>query len=90
MNTSMIPVEVAYALPEKQKIIRLDVPESTTVYEAARLSGIVNEFPGLVLEQCDMGIFGKMVKDPKSQKVHSGRSSGDIQIFTDRPQSRES
>ncbi|GHD43510.1 hypothetical protein SAMN05216429_102246 [Marinobacter persicus] len=65
-------VEVAYARPDKQRIIRLQVPEGTTLVEAARLSGIVDMFPEIDLEQIDMGIFGKVVKKPGEQTLREG------------------
>lgn len=65
-------VEVAYARPDKQRIISLDVPEGTTVAEAARLSGIVEMFPEIDLAEIDMGIFGKVVKKPDEQALREG------------------
>lgn len=65
-------VEVAYATPEKQKIISLSVAPETTVYEAAVESGIVAEFPEIDLEAVDMGIFGKIVKKPKAHPLRDG------------------
>lgn len=60
MNSApSIAVEVAYALPEKQKIITVNVPEGTTAMEAAELSGIVAEFPEIDLASAKMGLFGK-------------------------------
>lgn len=54
----MIAVEVAYALPNKQKIIGLKVPRGTTAMEAAKKSGIGDEFPDLDIQMVPMGIFG--------------------------------
>ncbi|MCB1674159.1 MAG: RnfH family protein, partial [Pseudomonadales bacterium] len=34
MSDGMVEVEVAYALPHQQKIIRLQVPAQTTLYQA--------------------------------------------------------
>lgn len=59
---SLIDVEVAYALPDKQKIIALQVSEGTTAQEAAEQSGIVSEFGGIDLDSAKMGVFGKAVK----------------------------
>lgn len=64
MTEPAITVEVAYALPDQQRILRLAVPVGTTVLEAAQLSGIVEHFPGLDLDACDMGVFGKLVAKP--------------------------
>jgi putative ubiquitin-RnfH superfamily antitoxin RatB of RatAB toxin-antitoxin module len=56
-----IRVEVAYALPHKQAILPLDVAPGTTVYEAARQSGISARFDGIDLENANFGIFGGVV-----------------------------
>lgn len=66
-----IDVEVAYALPEGQKIIALQVVLGTTAYEAALQSGIDKAFPGLDIEGSDMGIFGKAVK-PRDYQLQAG------------------
>lgn len=55
-----IPVEVAYAKPDKQKIISLHVRPGTTALEAAEISGITLEFPELDLAEAKMGLFGKV------------------------------
>lgn len=65
-------VEVAYATPERQEIVSLEVEEGATVLEAARLSGIADLFPEINLEQTDMGIFGKVIKSPASHVLGEG------------------
>lgn len=55
-------IEVAYAIPEKQVIISVDVSESCTVEEAVNLSNIKNQFPEIDLEKNKVGVFGKAVK----------------------------
>ena len=72
MSDATIHVEVAYALPEKQRLIGLDVPEGTTMLEAARLSGIAEQFPALELEKAPMGLFGKVVANPAVQVLKAG------------------
>ncbi len=54
-----IQVEVAYATPEKQLILSVEVPEGATAREAVELSGIVDHFPGIELARSAMGIFSK-------------------------------
>ena len=61
MESDKIRVEVAYALPEKQALLSLTVAAGTTVLEAARQSGIAEQFEGLDLENAKLGIFGKVV-----------------------------
>ncbi|MCK0154027.1 RnfH family protein [Alcanivorax sp. S6407] len=72
MADANIHVEVAYALPEKQRLIGLDVPEGTTMLEAARLSGIAEQFEGLDLDKAAMGLFGKVVANPGKQVLQAG------------------
>ena len=54
-----IPVEVAYAKPDHQMIIPLQVKPGTTLIEAIKLSGILEQFPEIDLETNKFGIFSK-------------------------------
>lgn len=55
-----IPVEVAYALPEKQRIIKLEVPIGTTVMQAVMQSGMETVFDDLTLgPDLKLGVWGK-------------------------------
>ena len=54
-------VEVAYALPQKQILISLSVKTGTTAMEAIEQSGLLLELPELSIENCKIGIFGKVV-----------------------------
>lgn len=65
-------VELAYALPDKQIIIPVTVDEGTTAYEAAVQSGITEQFSQINLDQDKMGIFGKMLKDPRKEPLKAG------------------
>lgn len=57
-----IEVEVAYALPEKQVLLRISVPRGCTALEAARLSGIEERFDELALDEGSrLGVFGQVV-----------------------------
>ena len=65
-------IQVVYATPLIQKIVELDVPEGTTVYRAAELSGLAFEFPEIKLESIPMGIFGVRIKTATTTTVYSG------------------
>lgn len=76
-DVDLITVEVAYALPDKQKIIEVLVEPGTTAYTAAERSGIVKIFPEIDLETAKMGIFGqalgtKGLKPPHEYELHPG------------------
>ena len=60
-DEELISVEVAYAAPEKQLILQIDVAVGTTAFEAVELSGIVNEFETIDLNKDAMGIFSKVL-----------------------------
>jgi len=68
----MIRVEVAFARPDRQEIISLSVEEGTTAVEAVKRSGIVAIFPEVDPENGDMGIFGKVIKNPSAHELRDG------------------
>ena len=72
--SKQIHVEVAYALPNKQAIVALDVNEGTSMLDAARQSGIEKKFPEVEIDinASDMGIFGKSEKDPARYILKDG------------------
>lgn len=61
VGANTITVEVAYALAEEQKIIALDVPPGTTARQAVRMSGMVESFPEIDVDQATMGIFSQVL-----------------------------
>lgn len=72
-----ITVEVAYALPDRQKIIELLVEPGTTAYVAVCKSKITDIFPEIDLETAKMGIFGqalgtKGLKPPREYELQPG------------------
>ena len=58
-NKSMVNVEVAYALPEKQVIIALQMAIGSTVREAIEQSAVDNNFPQSQQHEWVVGIFGR-------------------------------
>ena len=57
----LIDVEVAYAEPGCQVIVRLRIPEAASASEAVRQSGLLERFPAIDLRSNGIGIFGKPV-----------------------------
>lgn len=55
-------IEVAYAIPEKQIIIPIEVAEPCTIEQAINQSKIKEQFPAIDLEKNKVGIFGKAAK----------------------------
>jgi hypothetical protein len=55
-------VEVAYARPDVQVILALELAEGSTAEFAIRQSGILERFPEIDLDQNRIGIFSKPCK----------------------------
>ena len=54
-------VEVIYALPGHQEIIRVQLPGGSCVREAVEASGMLQKFPDIDPALTRVGIFGKLV-----------------------------
>lgn len=57
----MICVEVAYALPDRQILIPLQLEEGATAMQAVQMSGIADQVDGLDLSTVSMGIFSRLL-----------------------------
>jgi len=58
-----VAIELAYARPDVQRILRIDVPSGTTAREALRCSGLAEIFPEIDPDQAPIGVFGHRVDD---------------------------
>ncbi|NJC99372.1 RnfH family protein [Candidatus Erwinia dacicola] len=71
-----IVVEVAYALPDKQYLYRVKVPEGSSVEQAIIASGLLEIRSDISLQENKVGIFSRPVK------LHDEVQSGDrIEIY---------
>ena len=61
-SAEKIHVEVAYARPDEQVILQLEVEPEATVEEVVRRSGILDRFPEIDLAVNKLGVFGKLSK----------------------------
>ena len=57
-----ISIEVVYALPHEQILLKLQAPQNTTVDRVLRLSGIMERYPEIDLDKNKLGIYGKLTK----------------------------
>lgn len=62
VSKQKITVEVAYAKPESQRIVVIQVNEGCTIEDAISASGILRLFPEIDLLQQKVGVFGKQKK----------------------------
>ena len=61
-NQTEIMVEVAYALPLEQLILKVKVSGQITAEQAIKASTILDEYPEIDLKINKIGVFGKLVK----------------------------
>lgn len=57
-----INIEVVYALPHEQILLKQTVLAGTTVAEAIQASGVLHKHPEIDLASNKLGIFGKLTK----------------------------
>jgi putative ubiquitin-RnfH superfamily antitoxin RatB of RatAB toxin-antitoxin module len=55
-----IQIEVTYARPERQDVIRLKLPEGSTIQQAIEASGLPQRYPEIDLAKLKVGIYGKL------------------------------
>lgn len=68
---AQIGIEVAYALPDRQELLALTVPEGATVRDAIERSDLLEKYPDLDIGGANkVGIFGKLCKP--DQVMHEG------------------
>lgn len=73
---SLIKIEVAYALPDRQVLLELEVEEGTTVREAIERSGLLAWFPEIEVKRGRVGIFGR------TAQLHAPLGDGDrVEIY---------
>jgi len=63
-------VEVAYAKPERQRVVRLALAPGLSAIDAVRASGILRECPELDEGRLALGIYGRKVES--GQLLESG------------------
>ena len=61
LGPPVISVEVACGTPQKQAVLRVELPAGSTGAEAIERSGIRAQFPGLVVDPAAVGIFSRKV-----------------------------
>ncbi len=62
VSADSMPVEVAYALPDRQLVLQLVVAPDATLEQAIHASGILEKFPEIDLAINKVGVFGKLAK----------------------------
>jgi len=58
----MIDIEVCYALPEKQELVRVKLPLGATLLQALEASGLLLKHSEIDLKKNKFGVFAKLSK----------------------------
>ncbi|MFP4138004.1 MAG: RnfH family protein [Halomonas sp.] len=70
-----IDIEVAFALPERQRVIPLRVPLGTTARQAVALADLPAHFPEVApatFAEADLGLFGRRLREPDVHRLRAG------------------
>ncbi len=59
---TLLRVEVAYAQPDRQMIVPVELPEGATLEQAIIASRLLEQCPELSLSGLKVGVFGKLGK----------------------------
>ena len=62
MADKQLQVEVIYALPDRQELVRLTLPGGSTLQQALEASGLLEKHPEIDLKKNKFGIFSKLSK----------------------------
>ncbi|PSW18903.1 RnfH family protein [Photobacterium sanctipauli] len=69
-DETLIHVEVVYALPDVQRVIRLGITSDTQVKEIIEQSGVLEMYPEIDLKKNKVGVYSRNVK--LDATVHDG------------------
>ena len=61
-RNGLIEIEVVYAKPDEQALVKLTVPGGSNVEQALSLSGLLERFPEIHLSELKTGVFGTICK----------------------------
>ena len=70
MIEETVAIEVIFAVPEKQEVIKVEVPSGTLILDAVRLSCIDILFPSYNLSGLSVGVWNEV--KPEAYVVQSG------------------
>lgn len=69
-ESGMIHVEVVYALPHEQRVVKLVVKSDLTVEEIIQKSGLLEVYPEIDLKVNKVGVYSRNVKLDATVRDH--------------------
>ncbi len=61
-RSDSIDIEVAYARPDRQELVKLKLPQGAVVQQALDASGLLQKYPEIDLTKAKVGIYAKLCK----------------------------
>lgn len=65
-----IDIEIVFATPDSQVLVKVSLPGNATVADAIEASGLKSRFPTHDLDACAAGIWGSVVQ--REQRLRNG------------------
>lgn len=65
-------IEVAYARPDQQYLLSLDLPAGSTLSDALAAAGLTEQCPELAGGEFAVGIWGQIEKSPQTRLLQAG------------------
>jgi hypothetical protein len=65
-----IQVEVIYAKPERQDLVRMKLPQGSTIRQAIDASGLLQRYPEIDPAKVKVGIYGKLGRIDTTLRNH--------------------
>lgn len=57
-----LSIEIAYALPQRQELVHVQLPTGSIVHQAIEASGLMQKYAEIDLKKNKVGVFGKLTK----------------------------
>jgi putative ubiquitin-RnfH superfamily antitoxin RatB of RatAB toxin-antitoxin module len=76
LSSSEAAVEVVFARPDRQRIVRVPLRAGMTAQEAVAASGLAREFPEIAAQPLLLGIYGCRIED-----AHPLRDGDRVEIY---------
>lgn len=61
-ESESLSIEIAYALPQRQELVHVQLPAGSTVQQAIEASGLMQKYAEIDLKKNKVGVFGKLTK----------------------------
>lgn len=61
-ESESLSIEIAYALPQRQELLHVQLPTGSTVQQAIEASGLMQKYAEIDLKKNKVGVFGKLTK----------------------------